>query len=387
MTQQSIKFALNWRPLPRLAEFAFALSGCLLAAAAHAQMLTLRGAIGNYPIVMEVSADGEDGHYFYEKYKQDISLRGEQDADTWRLRADWFDGADDDAVEKFVLSRTGDAFTGTYTSAKGATLPVKLHIVPTEAVPDLKVAPARRDAAWSDYERIKLADLNIVAGEKQTIDAKYQIQWQREPLSGFALFHVISGYPEAIMASINQIIDRDYYDNLSGYFSCSQESGPGIDSLTASLELLNERFVSYTISSSWFCAGAAHPDFGTAGTTIDAKTGKELTLDDVYWLGSGVKPAQNSDAWYAYHRDTFAPAIVNLFQQLYPQHMQGGGDGDGCDYSEADLWTYASAWHLSAQGLYVGAYFPRVMKACDEPDWSFIPYSLLQENNPALFGN
>jgi hypothetical protein len=377
----------------------FALFACLFAATARAEIILARGNIdnGKHIITMELNDnDGEvDGRYFYDKHKQDIPLHGTRQGDTWRLTRNFMgDDEQDKAVETFVLARTDDmpegTWQGTYTSAKGKMLPVMLAYGPS--VPQAVVDP-RPDLSlsddpefWSGYERLRMMDLKFIAGEKQTIDGKYQVQWLREPLSGFSMFHVVGGYPEAVMTSINRIVDRNFYHNLSNYFSCSNESGPGMDSLTASLELANDRFVSYSVSSSWDCDGAAHPDFSTQGTTINAKTGERLALDDVYWVGDGEKPARDSDGWYKYRSDVFAPAIVELFQQLYPQQMKKTDDEDDCDYTEPDSWNFPD-WYLTDKGLYIGASFARVMRVCDNPDWSIIPYRILKKNNPALFGN
>jgi hypothetical protein len=369
---------------------AFVAFACLLAANACAETLLLRGTVGKYPVIMEVRIYGDEleGIYFYEKYKQDISISGNRERDDWRLKSDFHD-EDDDNMEKFVLTRAGDVFTGTFTIGKSVALPVNLHVIPPGTYPD---SPKSNFLLhWSgpddgsDYLWFKMTGLEFFAGEKQVIGGKYQIQWLREPLSGFEMFHVIGGYPDTTMATINRRMDQDYYRHLALYFSCSAGDGSGVDSLAVSHYLVNQRFVSYSISSSWFCAGAAHPDFGTQGTTIEARTGKQLALEDIFWLGSGERLAENSDAWYKYRTEVFAPMLVDLFKQLYPQQMQrDDNDEDACDYSDTNAWDFPS-WYMTDEGLHVGAYFYRAARVCDDPGWSIIPYRILKENNPALF--
>jgi hypothetical protein len=51
------------------------------------------------------------------------------------------------------------------------------------------------------------------------------------------------------------------------------------------------------------------------------------------------------------------------------------GDED-CDYGDAGVWSFP-AWHVTSQGLYLGASFARVARVCDNPEWSFIPLAAL----------
>ena len=106
------------------------------------------------------------------------------------------------------------------------------------------------------YERLRLAGLRFVPGKQETIGAGYRIQWLSEPLSGISMFHVVAGYPDAAMAASNRVIDRDFYQNLSQHFGCANgEGGSGDESTAISSKYLDQRFVSYAVSSSWSCYG------------------------------------------------------------------------------------------------------------------------------------
>lgn len=89
-------------------------------------------------------------------------------------------------------------------------------------------------------------------------------------------------------------------------------------------------------------------------------------------------PAQGSDAWYSYRDKVFAPALVALLRGYHPQEMAPPkkDDDDDCDYTQSDVWYFPS-WSLSAKGLWVGASFPRVARACDGPEWAIIPWPAL----------
>jgi hypothetical protein len=340
-----------------------------------------QGTIGKYPIVMHLwGGEGTaNATYFYTRFKQDINVRGDYDGASAHLSSDG-------TGEQFTLSRNGTGYRGTFKAKQGAALPVVLTPVAAGSVSD-----PRPDLGFTktvdDYAKLRLTGITFVAGKKETVDGKYVIQWYSEPLTKLAMFRVVAGYSTDAMASMNRILEREHYMEVDAFLGCAGfDGGNGTDESSMASYFLNERWVSYSWSSSWTCEGAAHPDFGMTGTTIDARSGKEVSLEDILWLGSGAKPAERSDAWFAYRSKVFAPAVVALFKKLYPQNMKGGDGDDGCDYSNPDVWDFG-VWYLTPKGLYLGAYFARVERSCDNPDWSVIPYGTLKKYNPSLFAN
>lgn len=363
--------------------FLVVLAGLLIFDLAHAVPVVLQGRVGKYPIVMELSgtADEITGRYFYDKYRQDIPLRGRLVGDTYHLSSAAYDG-DERPADVFELVRAGDFINGEFISPKGKELVVELKLVTAVSVKSPEVVP-KFVRELGIYEKLQLSGLILVQGKKEVVGGGVKIRWFSETRSGLSMFHVVSGYPRPMMESINSIIDRKFYSGLSGYFGCSDGLGrSGVESAVWSYYLSAE-FVSYAVTSGWYCMGAAHPDFGIQGTTISARTGKELTLEDMYWVGRGSKPAPDSNAWMDYRVKVFSPSVVELFNRLYPDYMKNS-DVDGCDYSDSGVWSFSSPY-LTPQGLHLGAYFARVQRACDNPEWSVIPYSILKKGNPALF--
>lgn len=359
------------------------LAALLVVNCACAEAILLQGQVGKYPVVMELWDAGGDvsGRYFYERYRQDIPLRGHLDGNTYRLSSADYDD-DDRPADIFELSRTEDLVSGQFISPKGKELSVELKVVTPVSVKGPRIG-AEFVKDFGGYDSLQVADLELISGRKEVVGGRFNIQWFREARSGLSMFHVTGGYPAEIMRSINNVIDGHFYIGLRNYFGCSDGLGKsGFESAIGSY-FLTENFVSYAVNSGGYCVGAAHPDFSVKGVTISAKTGVELTLDEMYWLGGADKPDQNSDAWMEYRSKVFAPAIVELFGKIYPDDMSGS---DGCDYSDSNVWNFPS-WYLTSKGLRVGAYFARVQRACDNPEWSIIPYSILKKRNPSLFKN
>ncbi|WP_333572464.1 hypothetical protein [Sphingomonas sp.] len=327
-----------------------------------------QGTVGTARIVMTLSEDKAEvsGQYFYLSSRLDIDLSGAVQGQTLDLESRT-------TGDKLHLTRRGTRLDGTLTTAKARRLPVSLHAAGTPA--DL---PADLPPKLSAYERWHLTGLQLTPQKAETINGK-TIRWYREALSGIRLFRIESGYAAPALAAVNHALARNQWANVSAWFACTgYEGGPGTDVAEAKRPWLGANHVSYVWNGSWSCAGTAHPDFGTAGYSYDMRTGRELKLDDLLHFGSGPIPAEDSDAWYSYRSKRFAPGVVALLKRYHPEDMTApaAGDEDECDYSDPEVWDFP-AWALSDKGLWLGAYFARVQRACDAPDWAIIPWSAL----------
>lgn len=324
------------------------------------------GTAGKAAIVMEVDS-GKDasayGSYFYQRYRFDIGLSGEWSGQTLTLT-----GFNND--DRFILTRNGGALNGTLTTAKGKTIPVRLQLARDRPVPG-------PPTDFSLYQRLRLAGLKLVPEQVQ-VRGPATIRWYSEPVTGMHLFRIESGYSDAARSAMNAALERSHWEHINRYFDCAgYDGGSGIDSAEAGEPYLSADYVSYPWSESWSCAGTAHPDFGVEGQTFDAHSGKLLSLDDLLWFGPRQKRVEDSDEWYQYRSEIFAPGVVAMLKDLYPAQMAAPQEAeDECDYSDPEIWNFVP-WYLTPDGLYVGAYFARVMRACDNPEWSVIPYSKL----------
>jgi hypothetical protein len=353
-----------------LTSFALLISA-LLPQPAHAKTL-YEGTVGTAPIVLELEdgTEGPFGRYFYRRTRFDSDLSGEQKGDTLTLESRLTE-------DRLALTRHGQTLSGTLTTAKGRALPVSLHVA---APPPL---PPGAAADLDGYARLQLAGLSLTPGATARIGTR-TIRWVQEPISKTRLFRLESGYAPDVLRRINAALTETQWEHVRTWFDCSSSEGSGVEIDEASAPYLSDRFVSYSWQSSWGCAGAAHPDFGINGFTYDAHTGAALRLDDLLRFGDAVPPPEDSDAFYRFRSDKFAPGLVALLKRYHPDEMvdegPDGGD-DGCNYADPDVWEYP-AWYLTAKGLFVGAYFPRVNRACDAPEWAVLPWKAL--NGPAM---
>ncbi|CAN7143072.1 hypothetical protein LJR225_000070 [Phenylobacterium sp. LjRoot225] len=351
-----------------LAAFALAAASARAEDAAPARVYV--GTVGAAAVVMQLEPDAQrvSGAYFYRRARLDIGLDGSDRDGVLELSADT-------TGDKLSLRPSGPGYVGVLTTAKGRTLPVALRVAAPGAASRL---PANAPATPDLYERLRLSGLSLRPQKVQKIGRR-TIRWYVEPLSGLSLFRIERGYAPAAMAEMNRAMAREQWDYVRDYFACpGADGGPGVESAAATDVYLSDAHVSYAWRSAWSCARAAHPDFGMMGRAFDARTGRELSLDDVLKFWPAPAPKADTEAWYDYRTKVFAPGLVTLLARFHPAEMAPPTEGEDCDYSDPQVWNFP-AWRMTAKGLYVGAYFPRVARSCDTPDWSVIPYSGLPE--------
>jgi hypothetical protein len=333
---------------------------------------TYAGVVGTAPIVMGLTEGGGEvsGQYFYHSSRLDIDLagawRGPSLELTSRLTGD-----------RLNLARAGAGFTGALTTAKGKRFNVRLQ--PVSAAASL---PSDIPPGLSLYARMQLSGLTLTPQGVETRNGK-TIRWHRNALTGIRLFRLESGYAAPAMAAMNRALAQQQWGEVLAWLQCpGEDGGSGMEGSEADTPWLGAAHVSYRWRAGWSCAGTAHPDFGVTGHSFDARTGREFRLDEVLPVGAGPIPAENSDAWYSYRSETFAPAVAALMARHHKAEMARPSGENDCDYTAADIWAFP-AWVLTQDGLWLGATFPRVLRACDTPDWSTIPWAALPSRGRA----
>jgi hypothetical protein len=327
------------------------------------------GVAGPAHIVVRLTEDNEavTGSYFYLSTRLDIALSGQRHGHAMDLRSEVTN-------DRLTLTRSGDDLVGTLTTGKGRKLSVSIHpaAAPLRAPPDLPVG-------LDLYERLRLSGLSFVPQEVESQSDK-TIRWYREPLTGIRLFRLETGYAATAMAAMNHALAQQQWSAVAAWFQCTASGGrPGTEVDQSEKPWLGPAYVSYVWRSAWDCAGTAHPDFGAEGHSFDARSGRELRLDEVLPEGNAAIPPENSDTWFDYRSRVFAPAVVTIMQRYHPVEMALRKNGD-CNYTDPKAWAFPS-WTLTEKGLWLGAIFARADRACDSPEWSVIPWSALAFNS------
>ncbi|MDD0970923.1 MULTISPECIES: hypothetical protein [Pseudomonas] len=387
--------------LLRLAPYAAALFSLLSTAQADDGRRVFTGTLGKTPIVVELNTQQQDevtGRYFYEKYHRDLPLSGALQDSTLTLVEGNNRYGDDKPLPTLKLEETANGWQGEWQNPQGKKLAVQLSeaklAAPTSTtLPFIATLPASEP-----YEYLRLQGLKLKATKKENFMG-YTLQWWTEPESKIALFTVESGLPKDDLQRVNQQLLGRLWNEVISYHGCQLQGGENVEFMQqAQPQLISPAVVSLNISTSYYCGGA-HPDFGDSPLNIDVNTGHSLSLEDVLWVGEGTpllhaerdslgdQPLneKESAARSTYQREVLVPWLVKQLTALYPEEMKkpAEGDEDSCDYTDESIWSYPS-WHFTPKGLYLGAYFARVARACDAPDWSVLPYSLIKQHSGAV---
>jgi hypothetical protein len=385
--------------LLRLAPYAAALFTLISTAQADDGRRVFTGTLGKTSIVVELNTTQQDevtGRYFYEKYHRDLALSGSLQDSTLNLVEGNNRYGDDKPLPTLKLEETADGWQGEWQSPQGKKLPVKLSEAKLPA-PDSATLPliaALRNG--EPYEYLRLQGLRLKPTKKENFMG-YDLQWWTEPETKISLFSVESGLAKDDQQRVNQQLLGRLWNEVISYHSCQLDGGENVEFMQqAEPKMISPAVVSLNISTSYYCGGA-HPDFGDSPLNIDVKTGHPLSLEDVLWVGKGKpllhaerdslgdKPlsSDESNARYQYVSKELVPWVIQQFTALYPTQMKKPTQEDDCNFTDESVWG-ASPWYFTAKGLYLGAYFARVQRSCDRPDWSILPYSVVMQHPGAV---
>lgn len=385
--------------LMRLAPCAAVLFSLIPSVHAEDGRRVFTGTLGKMPIVVELNITQQDevtGRYFYEKYHRDLPLNGALQNGTLTLTEGNNRYGDDKPLSTLELEETGSGWQGEWRSPQGKKLPVKL----TEArltAPTSSTLPFIAALPYSEpYEYLRLQGLKLKPAKKENFMG-YDLQWWTEPETKISLFSVESGLSKDDQQRVNQQLLGRLWNEVISYHGCQLQGGENVDFMQqAQPKMISPAVVSLNISTSYYCGGA-HPDFGDSPLNIDVQTGHPLSLEDVLWVGEG-KPLlhaerdslgdeplskDESNARYQYVSKELVPWVIKQFTALYPTEMKTPTGDDDCNFQDESIWG-TSPWYFTEKGLYLGAYFARVQRSCDRPDWSILPYSLIKQHPGAV---
>lgn len=357
------------------------------------------GTLGKMPIVVELNITQQDevtGRYFYEKYHRDLPLSGALQNSTLTLTEGNNRYGDDKPLSTLELEETGSGWQGEWKSPQGKKLPVKL-IEARLTAPTSSTLPFIAALPYSEpYEYLRLQGLKLKPAKKENFMG-YDLQWWTEPETKISLFSVESGLSKDDQQRVNQQLLGRLWNEVISYHGCQLQGGENVEFMQqAEPKMISPAVVSLNISTSYYCGGA-HPDFGDSPLNIDVKTGHPLSLEDVLWVGEG-KPLlhaereslgdeplskDESNARYQYVSKELVPWVIKQFTALYPNEMKTPTGDDDCNFQDESIWG-TSPWYFTEKGLYLGAYFARVQRSCDRPDWSILPYSLVKQHPGAV---
>ncbi len=349
------------------------------------------GMIGSAPVVMELTTSTDNtvtGRYFYTKHILDIALDGMKLADG-HIQLGENQNYGDDKRFDMDLYPNHDGYRGEW-HGHDVKHPKNIAISLTPIQKKARQNVYQLSSDSTDYDQIRLAKLSL-RQQNITHFGNYDLQWWLEPISKVSFFRVISGYPADTLTRINKALTTRQWQEVNSYFSCqlggARNSGGDYD-VTVTPRFINDKVLSSSVESSYYCGGA-HPDFSDNPINIDVKTGQELQLEDVLWVGKTKRITLKRDANgqltdFDYATHILGPWINQTMTKLYPNEVGSDSKKDeDCDYRDPELWQFP-AFYFTPTGLHLSAYFARVARACDDPDWAIVPWKIVNQHPGVL---
>ncbi|GAB3105416.1 hypothetical protein [Lysobacter terrae] len=335
-------------------------------AATQAAEQVWRGTVGTAAVVVELDPQAEpaSGRYFYTRYLRDIRLENAESGKALRLHE--ATAGEAKTAEWALDTSTAGELRGEWIGADGHRLPIRLTRFDAAKERDPEREKLLHD---SPYEYLRSAKLRLDPGGVETV-GNYRLQWFEEPHTQVSLFKVESGYPDAVRQRINRVLRERHWQQISDAMGCVAESNGDYEA-TTTLRRIDATILSVSVFASYYCGGA-HPDYGDSPINIDPRTGRELVLEDVLWLGKGTPPRFNGpteDAFFKYRSETLAPWLASMMAKRHPNEVE---EAD-CDYTDPEVWKYVS-WYVRDDGLYLGPSFARAARNCEYPEWSVLPW-------------
>jgi len=361
--------------------------GALCARAEEPQTHVLQGKIGSAPIVMEFTIDPSNrafGRYFYRKYKSDIVLDGEktEQGDLRLIERELWRGP---ARAHITLTPQRKGWQGEWRGEgeDAKTLPVTLLPLDTAT---LATAKAEASRLWgvSPYSVVRISEMSLQAGEKQEFMG-YTLEWIEEPVTKLRMFQVRDGFSDETLLRINVVLEARLWKDVAFYFDCSKRPEFYFEHFVTP-HFLNQRLFSASIDTDVFCGGA-HPNAWDDPLNLDIESGKVLVLEDLLWLTTG-KPYLSRDASgrrknHEYETKILGPWLAKTMTRFYSKEIKADAEerGDDCGYSNDDQlkWSFSS-WYLTEKGIYFHPSYPHVIRYCAYPEWSTVPWNIINQH-------
>jgi hypothetical protein len=344
--------------------------------------ILLKGTIGSYPIILQLTISDDTSAYvtyFYESKRKNIEMNGkvQKDSSISVVCYNNFDERFTNKSEKIELKKIKDHYTGKWISTRKSfpidLTPLSLEDINHPFAHDVSIEKLRTESPL-DYVRTSGF---LLIKNSTTRKNGFFLDWFHEKYSRVKLFRLREKVMTPSINKVNIALEEIQLGLGISLLSCSSSIGETEYDLDIDHIFLNNDLLSIDISTGYYCGGA-HPDFAFVGYNFDLNSGSPLELDDVLWFGKEQKPGIDSDEWYRYRDSVFAPKVVALLKQLYPKQMKKRTNEDACDYSDPEVWNFPN-WYFNSKGLYLGAYFYRAARSCDEPRWSIIPYKIVRK--------
>lgn len=335
----------------------------------------LTGMAGDKKITvkMELFGDLWFGRFFYNDQKKDLVLKGKCDSVKCEFAATrWEPQKNKETIQaSFHIEETPEHhWVGIWTDGQGQGLPLHLKPIHKDSIQHpFGYLPFVKKLDPYSYFRSSLVKFSKT---KTTSQEGNTIEWWSDDVGRIMMPRLGKGFTSQQRDSTNKTLAELHFKEIENYASCTSASQPGEYESNVEIKFVNRDLVSFILSTRFKC----HSNIVTQQQqpfTINTHSGKIASLEDLFWFGPSDTsvPLPESQPWFDYRYKIFGDTITATLKRLYPEKMQASSP---CNYADPKSWQFPT-WYLTPKGLYVGAFLPGIDRSCDNPAWSFIPYT------------
>ena len=328
--------------------------------------VVLKGRMGGSVIVMLLYCDSGrcSGTYFSTPGLKDNEFEGSRNKGSYELQVlePAPDGNGRDTAATFFLTAgKGGKWTGRCIWSNKQASTVNLQQLP--------------DSRQGSYSTQRRAQMKPVKQETETA-GQLTYTWYTIDQTPVRYLHMDKGLATGAQEKINSTLKEMARQCAEEYFSCTFSYTNTDYAYSIDHVFINTSVVSVAVSGSYYCGNASIEDW-YAGYNFNARTGAQLTLQDVIYLGP--QAAYND----SYRPDKYTDQLTALLAGRYPAQMPPEQDDKRCNYASPEVWQCAS-WYFTPTGIFIRPWFRHFNMECTEETWSELPYATAAAHrNPA----
>ena len=337
------------------------------------QTYSFSGAIGKYPIYLQMTIDGSQasGYYFYKNKLVDLSLAGSFKSGLVTLSSSDEYTVETTDPELFKFKWPSKTIQGTWFK-KGKSLPLKLTPVTAKETASPKCSNPhliKSNILKNDLTRVKIGLFRLKEVDSVKTINHIKVRHFKEVLTGIKLFRIDSGMVADKQKDANSYLEylqiSEFLESLScaSYSTYGSEYSFGLTSLSLSCD-----FMCFSVFKTYFCGGA-HPNEDNYAVNYNLNTRETVSWSDYLITG---KDTIYNERIYAYLVKS-EPGYFNESNSTESADVYSD-----CNYRERDLW-FDCDFVFTSNGVKLLPSFAHFAAFCLEPDWAIIPYSELRE--------
>lgn len=201
--------------------------------------------------------------------------------------------------------------------------------------------------------------------------------YQRKRLdkTSFIIDSNIVREPHANITFINPKVNDSIADYINVFrekiidksLSCTSFGIEGVFQYSEILHFANDTILSFSAEIKSDCDGTG---ISTIKENFNInKKGKNSQLEDFIYFGNAPKPAYQSNDWYIYRYNNFAPKLIDLIKAKYPRKF--GATDNFCDLNQENTWQFPD-WYITPSGIAITPYFGINDEDCQSQKQIFI---------------